>query len=74
MDKAVWGEPLRWGFFRWGVTVMTFDVALEQLKKAPSPRRAIVDSGLVLVDGVECRVDVFTVDFESLKKRFEKVS
>jgi len=36
MDKAIWGE-LRWGFFRWGVTVMTFDVALEQLKKAHPP-------------------------------------
>jgi hypothetical protein len=34
MDKAIWGVP-RWGFFRWGVTVMTFDVALEQLKNVP---------------------------------------
>jgi len=24
---------MRWGYFRWGVTIMTFDVALEQLKK-----------------------------------------
>lgn len=34
MDKAVWGVP-RWGFFRWGVTVTKFDVALEQLKNVP---------------------------------------
>jgi len=34
MDKAIWGVP-RWGFFRWGVTVDTFDVALEQLKNVP---------------------------------------
>jgi hypothetical protein len=36
MDKAIWGVP-RWGFFRWGVTVTKFDVALEQLKKAHPP-------------------------------------
>jgi hypothetical protein len=34
MDKAIWNVP-RWGFFRWGVTVDTFDVALEQLKNVP---------------------------------------
>jgi hypothetical protein len=65
---------MRIGYFRIGVFVDKFDVALEQLKNVPSPRRAIVDSGIVLVDGAECRVDVFTADFESLKKRFEKVS
>ena len=73
MDKAIVGD-MRVGYFRIGVFTDTLDVALEQLKNVSSPRRAIVDSGMVLVDGVECRVDVFTVDFESLKKRFEKVS
>ena len=73
MDKTIVGV-MRVGYFRIGVFIDKFDVALEQLKKAPSPRRAIVDSGIVLVDGAECRVDVFTADFESLKKHFEKVS
>jgi hypothetical protein len=73
MDKAIVGE-MQIGYFRIGVFVDKFDVALEQLKNVPSPRRATVDSGMVLVDGVEFRVDVFTTNFESLKKRFEKVS
>lgn len=73
MDEAFF-DYARFDNARFDVYVLKFDVALEQLKNVPSPRRAIVDSGMVLVDGVECRVDVFTVDFESLKKRFEKVS
>jgi len=73
VDEAFF-DYARFDNARFDVYVLKFDVALEQLKNVPSPRRAIVDSGMVLVDGVECRVDVFTVDFESLKKRFEKVS
>lgn len=72
MDPAEVGV-MRIGYFRIGVTVAKFDVALEQLKNVPSPRKATISVSPVAIGGVECRIGVFTTHFESLKKRFEKV-
>jgi len=71
MDEAFWGEP-RWGFFRWGVTVMTFDVALEQLKNVPIPNSPVVSLEGSGCEGYE-REAVYLPLFEDAKARLSKV-
>jgi hypothetical protein len=72
MDRAIWGVP-RWGFFRWGVTVEKFDVALEQLKNV-SLRGGGLDPN---VEGTAregyARFQVYLPLFEDAKVKLGKV-
>lgn len=72
MDKAVLGY-CRLGHFRLGVYRDDWDKLKKKFENILTPRKALVDSGAVTVGGVECRVDVYTLDFEQLKKTFKRV-
>lgn len=51
-----------------------FTTIKKRIEKVSTPRKVTVDGvPKMIVDGVEMRVDVFTADFERLRRRLEKV-
>ena len=70
MDKAILGY-CRLGYFRLGVYNDAWDKLLEKFQQVSTPKKIIVDGASVKLDEGVYRVDVFTDDFEKLKKRFK---
>lgn len=73
MDRAVCGY-CRSGYFRCGVYRPDWDRLLATFQNIPTPQKMVVDSGIVKVDEVKFRVDVFVPSFDDLKKRIKSGS
>lgn len=74
MDKAVLGY-MRIGYFRIGVFRPDWDKLQTQFENVNVPLKVIVDGAEAKVDSaMTVRVDVFTLNFEEMKKGFEKVT
>jgi len=73
LDPAICGY-CRSGYCRSGVYRPDWERLLSRCKKVVTPRKMIVDGGVVKVDEGEWRVDVYTRDWARLLKAAEKVA